>query len=179
MVQRNVERVTLLVLDMLYFAKERIPDITEVDMAKICSEIHQLYEKKFKDNRIKCTLDIDEIAPYSGDNKSLYTLLLTLTENAIDSCKWDSSKSEHEIIISLKDKDDIVILSVEDNGVGISEEAKSKMFTTMYSTKGGHGSGFGLMVVKKIVDEHSGKISVDSVSGIGAKFKVALIRKLK
>lgn len=176
MVQRNVERISHMVLDMLYFAKDRLPEKEEVSLDKFCHEILDLYEKKFKDNNIITKLKIEELKPYLGDRKSLYTLILTLVENAIHACTWDKEKEVHEIGIHLKESESNIILEVSDDGVGITPDVRSKLFTTMYTSKGSSGNGFGLMIVKKIVDEHEGEIVVESEPGHGAKFVVNLRR---
>lgn len=176
MVQRNVERISHLVLDMLYFAKERLPEKEEVKIDQFCREIHDLYTKKFKDNNIKVNLEISELQTYFGDKKSLYTLILTLVENAIHACIWDKEKQAHEICIHLSETDSTIKLEISDDGVGIEPDVKSKLFTTMYSSKGSGGSGFGLMIVKKIVDEHGGEITVEAEPGQGARFLVKLKR---
>jgi PAS domain S-box-containing protein len=174
MVQRNIERISHLVLDMLYFAKDRVPEKEEVRLDKLCSEICDLYSKKFLDNNIKLNLDIHEINPYPGDKKSLYTLILTLVENAIHACIWDKEKLSHEVNMKLEDTNGILNFEIADNGLGMAADVRSKLFTTMYSTKGSGGSGFGLMIVKKIVDEHGGEITVESEPGQGARFAVKL-----
>lgn len=176
MVQRNVERVSHLVLDMLYYAKTRTPDIKQVDLGKLCKDIYELYSKKFEDLNISAAIDIQDIEPFTVDSKSLYTLILNLIENAIDACKWDKHKSNHKIHIELKENNGIIKISITDNGIGISDETKSKLFSVMYSTKGNSGSGFGLMVAKKIIDEHKGNIYIDSTLHEGSKFTVEFFR---
>lgn len=174
MVQRNVERVSHLVLDMLYYAKDRVPDKQEIFIDKICEEIIELYSKKLRDLNIKPTLDLRFSDCFFGDSKSIYTLILNLIENAIDACRWNSEKSHHNIEVLLSYYDNFIYLTIKDDGQGMNEEVKSKLFTPLYSTKGSSGSGFGLMVVKKIVDEHNGEIKVESEVGKGSKFIIKL-----
>jgi signal transduction histidine kinase len=65
---------------------------------------------------------------------------------------------------------------VEDNGCGMDEETQSKLFQRFFSTKGTKGTGLGLMVTRKIVNEHGGTIEVDSVPGRGTRFNIRLPR---
>lgn len=176
MVQRNIERISQLSLDMLYFAKSREPEIKTVDMEQYCREIAELYSKKFKNFNIDFIVAANEVKPYAGDPKALYTLALTLVENAVDACRWDKEKDSHNIKLELYDENETLHLKITDDGIGITPETKTKLFSVMYSTKGSSGSGFGLMVVKKIIDEHSGEISVESESGKGSTFHVILPR---
>ena len=68
------------------------------------------------------------------------------------------------------------MLTVADNGIGMSDEVLSKMYTRFYSTKAAGGTGLGLHVVKKIAEEHGGTITVDSVPGEGSAFHIHLPR---
>jgi PAS domain S-box-containing protein len=176
MVQRNVDRISHLVLDMLSFAKPRDPEITEFDLAKLCRDIRELFDKKFRDEGINTELILPETILVKGDSKAYFTLILTLLENAIDACKWDDSKDMHNIGIEVSQDVNDVTLTISDNGMGMTDEVKNKVFTTQYSTKGNSGSGFGLMLVKKIILEHRGEIKVSSELGIGTRF-IATIPK--
>lgn len=172
MVQRNVQRISQLVLDMLYYAKSRIPEPQEVQIATICEEIFELYQKKFFENNIDAALEINYNGTLKGDAKAIYTMLLNLIENAIHACIWDTDKPMHQIKVCLNELEKRLVLSVCDNGIGMNEDTKAKLFTPLFSTKGSSGSGFGLMVVKKIVEEHSGAIYVETTEGCGSRFVV-------
>ena len=63
---------------------------------------------------------------------------------------------------------------VSDNGCGMTDEVKKKLFTAFFSTKGGKGTGLGLLVIQKLVHEHGGTISVDSKPGEGSTFTMML-----
>jgi len=71
---------------------------------------------------------------------------------------------------------DEIVLTVEDNGIGMSEEVIGKLYTRFFSTKAAGGTGLGLHVVKKIAEEHGGRITVDSVPGKGSAFHIHLPR---
>jgi signal transduction histidine kinase len=73
----------------------------------------------------------------------------------------------------------MISFEVQDNGCGMSAETKDKLFTSFFSTKGGRGTGLGLLVTKKLVDEHEGTVNVTSQPGTGTIFTVQLpYRKL-
>ena len=61
-----------------------------------------------------------------------------------------------------------------DNGCGMDEETRSKIFHTFFSTKGSRGTGLGLMITKKIVDEHGGLVEVESEKAKGTKLFIRL-----
>ncbi len=62
------------------------------------------------------------------------------------------------------------MFEVSDNGAGMSEDTKRKIFSSFYSTKGSRGTGLGLLVTSKIVVEHGGEISFESEEGVGTTF---------
>ena len=66
---------------------------------------------------------------------------------------------------------------VTDNGCGMDEETRKKIFQIFFSTKGSRGTGLGLMIAKKIVDEHGGVIDLSSEKGSGTVFRVRLPEK--
>jgi len=176
MSKRNIERISHLVLDMLYFVKDRIPDLEEIDLVALTGEVCDLYSNKMAEHKIDYKILPAESGIIRGDPKGIYTLILTLVENAIDACCWDKVKENHYIQISIEPEGKFCHLLISDNGTGISEESRNKLFSPLYSTKGNSGSGFGLMVSKKIVDEHNGEISIDSKEGEGTTFKIKLPR---
>ncbi len=65
---------------------------------------------------------------------------------------------------------------ITDNGCGIIDEARKKLYAMFFSTKGSKGTGLGLAVTHKIITEHGGTIDVDSSPGIGTTFTVSLPR---
>jgi len=83
----------------------------------------------------------------------------------------------NEVIIKILDNREKLIFEVTDNGSGIEYDIKNKIFTTFFTTKGGEGTGLGLLTTRKIVQEHGGKISVDSQKGMGSCFRMEFSRK--
>jgi signal transduction histidine kinase len=78
-----------------------------------------------------------------------------------------------KLTINAKMHNDAVKITVEDTGVGIPEDVKAKMFTPLFTTKS-KGQGFGLPVVKRLVEAQGGTIGFESEVGKGTKFIVTL-----
>jgi signal transduction histidine kinase len=81
--------------------------------------------------------------------------------------------NEGELTIKANKKIDKIVISVQDTGVGIPEEVKTKMFTPLFTTKS-KGQGLGLAVVKRLVESLKGEITFESQPNEGTKFKVEL-----
>ena len=99
-----------------------------------------------------------------------------MTSNAIDACLFDEN-TDKDWYVNLKttrESDRLIRFDVSDNGSGMSEELQEKLFTSFFSTKGHRGTGLGLMVTRKLVEEHGGSIEVDSQPGVGTTFTMHL-----
>jgi metallo-beta-lactamase family protein len=83
-----------------------------------------------------------------------------------------------EVIISASRTNQSILLSIQDNGVGIPQEDMSRLFRPLFTTKA-QGQGFGLAVAKRIVEAHGGRIAVDSQVGKGSKFTITLPQKVE
>ncbi|NOQ95954.1 MAG: hypothetical protein GQ555_04975 [Desulfobacterales bacterium] len=75
---------------------------------------------------------------------------------------------------TILENDGAVRFEVSDNGCGMDEDVKKKLFTTFFSTKEGRGTGLGLLIAQKIVQEHDGTITVESQVGRGSTFTIRL-----
>jgi signal transduction histidine kinase len=110
--------------------------------------------------------------------------LLNLISNAIDACIYDTDTSKAwEVTVRTKlqmdaDSNEVILFEVKDNGCGMTDEVKSKLFTRFFSTKAGRGTGLGLLNTQKIIQEHGGEISVETQTGQGTTFSVRLKRKM-
>jgi signal transduction histidine kinase len=175
MVQRNVERIRSMVLDILYYAKDRELMVEDVDIAALVGEIREGLEKKATDLDIE--LDI-KVAPDTGtlpgDTQAIRAMLLNFLENSLDACRSDTAKKEHRIHLATRREAHWMTVEVEDNGIGMDRETREKAFSLFFSSKGLRGTGLGLFISNKIVDKHGGTIHIDSEPGEGTKFVVRL-----
>ncbi len=177
MLERNFEKTTSLVKDFLSFSKGRLPELKMVAPSDIAMEIVGLYKDIAAQSGIELkavtSRDIKE-APLDRDG--IHTCLTNLVSNAIDACQMGEQKGS-EVVIRVADRRDKLVFEVSDNGSGIDYDIKKKIFTTFFTTKGGEGTGLGLLTTRKIVQEHGGKITVDSKEGQGACFRMEFPRK--
>jgi len=109
------------------------------------------------------------------DAEGLHTCLSNLISNAIDACEV-SDKKNPEVIVRCFEIDDRIIFKVLDQGIGIDEEIRHKVFTTFFTTKEEGGTGIGLLQTRKITQEHGGKVSLTSVEDVGTTFTLEFPR---
>jgi signal transduction histidine kinase len=148
-----------------------------VDPNALVLEIVELYEQVARQSGIELRAELHEgIKNAPLDPDGIHTCLTNLVSNSIDACLM-SERRDRYVVIRTKNERGALVFEVADNGVGMDYEIKKKIFTTFFTTKGGKGTGLGLLTTRKIVQEHGGKIHVQSKKGEGARFRIVLPRK--
>lgn len=177
MVQRNIARTSDLVQDLLSYSKEREPQLEPCRPNEIAAEVVELMQEVAGEEQVTLELDLSaQIDEVIMDQRSLHRSLLNLVSNAIDACRDDPNpgKSHKVTLTTALDPGDMIRFDVRDNGSGMSDEVKSKLFSSFFSTKGPQGTGLGLLVTAKLIEEHNGTISVDSQLDVGTTFSIRL-----
>lgn len=168
-VDRNQDRISNLVLDMLTFSKEREPQRVDADLNATIRDVAELMESRAGESGKSLVLDLDEHLPAASfDPDAIHRALLNLITNAIDAAETTVK------IISWFDAAEGWIIDVEDDGEGVLEEEREQIFSLFESKKGSRGTGLGLPVVAKIMQEHGGTIGVEDAPGGGARFRMIL-----
>jgi PAS domain S-box-containing protein len=179
MVERNVQRVSRIVQDLLYCSKGRTPKFEDdVCPNDILLEVRDLYASRMAEEGIELKTEPCK-PPQRGtfDPEGLHNMLSNLVANAIDACRFDPAddKPGHSITLRCRRHDDhSVDLEVEDNGSGIPDDMNNRVFEDFFSTKGSEGTGIGLLVVQKVAQEHGGTVTFTSRPGEGTTFTVTL-----
>jgi len=174
--QRNFDKITDVVKDFLAFAKGRLPQLKMSDPNKIARNIVDLYREPARRHGVELVCQPDEnviSAPLDPDG--MESCLTNLVSNAIDAAVRRED-DEGKVIVRTSDVDDTLIFEVTDNGPGMDAEIKQKIFTTFFTTKGGKGTGLGLLTTQKIVHEHGGTMDVESEESVGSTFRIRLPR---
>jgi two-component system NtrC family sensor kinase len=176
-IQRNIGRISDLVSDLLTYSKKREPELQSCFPNEIVNDVCDLVEERARQNNIKIEKDfelsIDEVIL---DPRTVHRSLLNLATNAIDACLFDEDTGKNwEICVkTARENDNIIRFEVQDNGAGMEPETKDKLFASFFSTKGGRGTGIGLLVTKKLIEEHKGTIEFTSHPGKGTTFILRL-----
>jgi signal transduction histidine kinase len=177
MLERNVGRMSDLVLDLLEYSKDSEPDYESCFPNEIANEVCSLMESRAKEYDVEVIHDFDlSLGEVALDRKGIHRCLLNLVSNAIDACLFDSSKEKRWVVEvkTILDNDEGVKFEVSDNGCGMDQEVKERLFTSFFTTKEGRGTGLGLLITQKIVQEHGGTITIDSEPGKGSTFTIRL-----
>ena len=166
----EMERLDRIVTEFLVYAGPKVPAMEECDMAQIIRDTANLVKgggKSAEDADLRLELP-DGPVRIMADQGQMRQVLLNLAINAVQSLSGPGT-----VAIKLIPNNDHVGIIVEDNGCGIPEEDMDKIFYPFYSTKEG-GSGLGLSIVYRIVEDHGGRIRVESRPGKGSRFIVRI-----
>ncbi|MBW1861246.1 MAG: response regulator [Deltaproteobacteria bacterium] len=177
MVKRNVGRINEMALDLLNYTKDREPEYRQCNPNSPFREVFDLMLPRARAQGITLMKDLDiDLSQVWFDPEGIHRCLLNLVTNAIDACTdINCANKKAEIVIrSLKPEGWAVEYQVVDNGCGIDEGTRNQLFQSFFSTKGSRGTGLGLMITKKIIDEHGGIIEMESEKDKGTKFFIRL-----
>jgi len=177
MIKRNIGRTSNLVMDLLSYSKERQPEFEACRPNQIADDVCALVEEKALENNVKLVREFDDsIGEVLMDPNSVHEVLLNLMSNAVDACLFDedTSKKFQAGLKTVREKDNVIKFEISDNGIGMDEEVIKKLFTSFFSTKGHRGTGLGLMVTRKLIEEHNGSIDVNSKPGKGTTVNIRL-----
>ena len=156
---------------LLNFSRTSGSEFRVVDLHGIISDTLSLLEHQFKTARVRVRKDFNSIpSQVFGNQGKLQQVFLNLFINAKDAMPGGG-----ELLVQTSTYDSVFRVEVIDTGVGISEEHLKKIYDPFFTTKElGRGTGLGLSVTYGIIQEHSGKISVDSRPGHGTRFSLEL-----
>ncbi|MGB0760694.1 MAG: ATP-binding protein [Rubripirellula sp.] len=193
-VDRNQDRISNLVMDMLTFSKEREPELVKADLNETVRDVVELMQTRAGEMDVLLGQHLDESIPEARfDQDGMHRAILNLVTNAIDATAVASKNNEnHEqepepngneseahqgkvFVSTAYDDLDGWTVDVVDNGPGVAEEDREKIFSMFESRKGMRGTGLGLPVSAKIMREHGGVIEVrDGEHGTGICFRLKL-----
>jgi len=169
----NLERLKKFTLDMLDYSKERKLEIGPCDFNRVIQGSIESLKSQLKQKNSKLNIRVDPKMPtVKLDGERIHEMSLNLILNAIDIVDENTGVVSVEAKYLSPQKE--ILLSITDNGPGISDEMKTKIFTPFESDKNKFGTGLGMPIAKQIVDQHNGRIEIDSEPNKGTTFNIFL-----
>jgi signal transduction histidine kinase/pSer/pThr/pTyr-binding forkhead associated (FHA) protein len=171
---KNQNRISNLVMDMLSFSKEREPSLEPADLNEVVADVVELMESRADEHGVKLLWrPYEQMPTLTFDPDGLHRAVLNIVTNAIDACE---GRENGRVLVTTNyaPRDNVARVIVEDNGSGIPPDKIDAIFKLFHSTKSNRGTGLGLPVSNKIVREHGGKIVVQSEEGKGSRFTVVI-----
>ena len=177
MVQRNVDRIRSMVLDILYYAKDRELTVADIEVAPLMQEVREGMANKAGHGEVGLEVEVaPDAGSFQGDAGAIRAMLVNILENSLEACSAVNGrpKKEGKVTVHVEREEPWLIFDVRDNGIGMDRETREKIFSLFFSSKGIKGTGLGLFIANKIVDKHGGDIKVESEPGRGSRFVIRL-----
>jgi two-component system NtrC family sensor kinase len=170
-IRQSVDRCSTITHRLLGFARRMDIEIEMLDLNEVVFEVYGFLEREAFHRDIEVQLQLsDNLSKISSDHGQLQQVFLNILNNAFAAVDDGGAV----IIKSWENKDDTVGVSIQDNGIGMSEETEKHIFEPFFSGRTGHGTGLGLSITYGIVDKLGGRIEVESEEGQGTTFTVLL-----
>lgn len=171
--ERNLDKCYALMLNMLAFSKPHEPHLEMYMVNRLAEDVVQLAQSPADEAGVVLLTDLDQsVPPVPLDYDGLHQALLNIVLNAIEAVPRETG------VVNVRTGYDVaagrVTITVADNGPGIPEDQREKIFHPFFSTKGHGGTGLGLAVARKIVEEHGGALLLRCPEDGGAEFTISL-----
>jgi two-component system sensor histidine kinase HydH len=166
----EVKRIDRLIHDFLDFARAAPPHLHSLDLRDVVARAKAIMQPEFDRLQTTCLIAIKDDPPkVSADPDHIYQALLNLLLNALDAMAANKPDRPRILTIELVREQDLVRLSVLDQGPGMEDATRKRAFDPFYTTKA-KGSGLGLAKVQSIMEAHGGTVHYREVAGYGACF---------
>jgi signal transduction histidine kinase len=171
--EKNQGKIYNLVMDMLSYSKEREPAIEPTNINQVVRDVIELVEGRARELNVELEVSLEDGLPIiQVDPEGIHRALLNIVGNALDAVE---GRPDAKITVgSRRGDEEWLRLIVIDNGSGIEPSKLGDIFKPFLSTKGAKGTGLGLAVSRKIMREHGGDITVESIVGKGSRFTLRL-----
>jgi signal transduction histidine kinase len=169
-IEEEISRINQIVDQFLRFARPAPPLLQKTDALSIFEETLQLLRPQIEKHRIIVQKEFQAFPPISMDREQMKQVILNLLLNAVQAMP---NGGRLTLRGQVSENDHWVTLSIEDSGIGIPSEDMNKLFDPFFSTKEG-GVGLGLSIAHRIIDQHRGKIEVESSPGKGTLLTIWL-----
>jgi two-component system NtrC family sensor kinase len=172
-VDRNLDKIYNLTLNLLAYSRPREPKLEMVNPKALINDCLELIASAANEKGAMVVADVDETQPAVPlDPSGMHQVLMNLLSNSLDAVA--PRKGLIQVVCRYDGENKETTIEVVDNGAGIEQSMMQHLFELFHSTKGNRGTGLGLAVAKKIVDEHEGSIAVRSTAGEGTTFTIHL-----
>jgi C4-dicarboxylate-specific signal transduction histidine kinase len=177
-VERNVERMKVIIRHIMEFARESKPTRKPMKVTEVIHKSFILINEQLRLKKIHIEMNLCSSLVAEIDESRLEQVFINLLSNARDAIIEAHGEAGGTIEIRSRAVSTSELeIEISDNGIGMTEEIKSKIFNPFFTTKeAGKGTGLGLSISHGIVQDHGGSISCCSEKGTGTAFHIRLPR---
>lgn len=170
-IQKQISRLEEIANNYLHLSKSRTMERHRIDLSKWMDELLKELQEQYPQGFIDFKIDYDEQTPnIEGDPQQLQRVVANLVKNSVEAIQYSKHK-QGDILIRSRPADKGVYIEVVDDGPGMSKEIQEDIFDPFITTKS-IGTGLGLYLVREIIDNHGGQITIESEEGHGATVRI-------
>ncbi len=173
----EINRLNNFIENLLKFARPSVGELKLLNVNKVVEDVVNLLKYELKNKDISLELNLKNTPQIKGDYNQLKQVFLNLLINAINAIESNGRIEIRNSIKLIKEEDgkyrEYIIYEIEDNGKGIPDNIKEKIFQPFFTT-GEKGTGLGLSIAQRIINQHNGFIEFDSRKGEGTTFYIYL-----
>lgn len=167
----GIERVKEIVSNLRSFARTQSTDRVEADLLEGLKSTLKLLNAELRDS-VSLRLDLQTLPRIVCNPNQINQVFLNLILNAKHATQGRDKPNVH---VGTKLEDNVISITIADNGCGMSEEVQKEIFVPFFTTKPiGQGTGMGLAIAYGIIQDHAGEIRVKSKEGVGTAFEVRI-----
>ncbi|MEW6419251.1 MAG: ATP-binding protein [Nitrospirota bacterium] len=167
-IKHEIQRLNKLVGDFLDYGKPLRLSLKEVDMNVIIKDVIDLVRTKAEKDSVRIHYQGSEPLKLHIDPELIKTCIFNVILNS-----FQAMPAGGNLTVSIKASDSRVSIVIEDTGLGVSKENLPKLFDPFFSTKS-TGLGLGLAMTKRVIEEHGGKVDLQSIEGKGSTVTISL-----
>ncbi|MCX7718494.1 MAG: ATP-binding protein [Candidatus Sumerlaeaceae bacterium] len=170
-VRRGIERMQKLTQEMLDYSRQTRPELVEANVNSVINDTVATFMQDAMDKNVEFEVNLSDDVPMRMiDPDGLNKAIMNLVSNSIDAFEGFGGK----ITLSTAVVNGAIHIKVEDNGKGIPKDKIAKIFQPFFSTKGSKGTGLGLPMTKKYIEDMGGELKLESEEGRGTTFTIVL-----
>ncbi len=170
-----IGRVKKMVLDILYYAKSRELETETVNVSEFLRDTMEITAPKAEAAGGEFVWSVpDDLGDLQADTGAVSAALVNFLENGVDACEGRGVDGGGRLELAAKHDDRGLVITISDNGMGMDQETRDKIFTLFFSSKGRRGTGIGLFISNQTIEGHGGKIEVESAPDKGTTFTIIL-----
>ncbi len=173
-VSEEIRHIDTIVQNFLEFSRPPRLQVQYISPSTVVDQALQLLIHRLKSYRVEISLHRDSVSPpILIDPEQLKEVLVNLIVNACEAMHDGGNISIHECVTDTTGFGETAMIELSDNGPGIPTEILDKIFQPFFTTKE-EGTGLGLSIANRIIEEHEGRLEVESTHGQGSTFRIFL-----
>jgi PAS domain S-box-containing protein len=169
-IESELERINLIISEFLILAKPHVTTVKEFNLEKIMQDVVFLYKPELNLRGIVLTESWNaQNTVVIGEQNQIKQVFINIVKNAVEALEKEGSLH----ISSTQENDGFIGIHIRDNGAGMTQEIQKQIFEPFFTTKT-TGTGLGMMISEKIIQEHGGKININSRVNKGTQVSILL-----